>query len=175
MAPDAPTPLPVRPSEVERERVARLLRESSVAGRISIDTFSDRLEATFDARQRGELDDLVADILHPGPLRRVLAALRLGSGSPQLPALALPDRSRATVVFGRSRDCDCVLTEPTVSRRHAELRHDGSHWLLRDLASLNGTRVNGLRLLEETEVRPGDRVSFGEERLRLVAPRPGSA
>jgi pSer/pThr/pTyr-binding forkhead associated (FHA) protein len=37
--------------------------------------------------------------------------------------------------------------------------------------SRNGTRVNGLRVLEETEVRPGDRLSLGEVRFRLVLRR----
>lgn len=60
-----------------------------------------------------------------------------------------------------------MVPEPSVSRRHAELRRDGA-WLLRDLGPRNGTRVNGLRVLEETEVRPGDRVSLGEGRYRLA-------
>ncbi|MGH2761458.1 MAG: FhaA domain-containing protein, partial [Thermoleophilaceae bacterium] len=72
-------------------------------------------------------------------------------------------------VLGRSRECDCVLAEPSVSRRHAELRRVGGRWLLRDLGSRNGTRVNGVRVLEETEVGPGDRVSFGDAGYRLAA------
>jgi pSer/pThr/pTyr-binding forkhead associated (FHA) protein len=85
------------------------------------------------------------------------------------PRLALP--SAASVTFGRSRDCDCVVADPTVSRRHASLRlHDGA-WLLRDLRSANGTLVNGWRVLEEVEVRPGDRVTFGAVTYRLGAPR----
>jgi pSer/pThr/pTyr-binding forkhead associated (FHA) protein len=83
-----------------------------------------------------------------------------------VPVLALP-ASDGLVTLGRSRDCDCVLAEPSVSRRHAELRRDGESWLLRDLGSRNGTRVNGVRLLGETEVCPGDRVSFGDARFRL--------
>ena len=61
-----------------------------------------------------------------------------------------------------------MVPEASVSRRHAELRRDATRWLLRDLGSRNGTRVNGLRVLEETEVRPGDRVSFGDARYRLA-------
>jgi pSer/pThr/pTyr-binding forkhead associated (FHA) protein len=88
---------------------------------------------------------------------------------PHVPVLALPER---TVILGRSRDCDCVLAEPSVSRRHAELRREGGRWLIRDLGSRNGTRVNGVRLLDEAEVCPGDRVSFGDARFRLgEAPR----
>ena len=87
---------------------------------------------------------------------------------PHVPVLALPPGDRR-VVLGRSRDCACVLGEPSVSRRHAELRRDGARWLLIDLGSRNGTRVNGARLLGEADVGPGDRVSFGDVRFRLGA------
>jgi hypothetical protein len=114
----------------------------------------------------------------PGPLRRVLIRavawwstldrdMRVAWKRPHVPVLALPAGDRK-VVLGRSRDCDCVLAEPSVSRRHAELRRDGARWLLRDLGSRNGTRVNGVRLLDEAEVSPGDRVSFGDARFRLA-------
>ena len=71
------------------------------------------------------------------------------------------------MTIGRSPDCDCLLTEPSVSRRHAELRRDGERWLLRDLGSRNGTRLNGMRVTEEVEVRPGDQLSLGGVRYRL--------
>ena len=176
---DAPTPIPLRPSEADRERIARLLRDGSVSGRISVDTFSDRVERAYGATGRDELDDLVADVHPPGPLRRALiwgveswsrlcADLEAAWRLPRLPALALPAHRDATITLGRSRDCDCVVAEASVSRRHAELRRDGSRWLLRDLGSRNGTRVNGLRVVEETEVRSGDRVSFGDAGYRLA-------
>jgi FHA domain/Domain of unknown function (DUF1707) len=151
-------------------------------GRLSLDTFSERIERTFDARSRGELDALVADVRPPGRLRRTLMRavawyatvdrdLRAAWQRPQLPVLALPAGERR-VVLGRSRECDCVLAEPSVSRLHAELRRDGGRWLLRDIGSRNGTRLNGVRLLDEAEVAPGDRVSFGDARFRLAeAPR----
>jgi hypothetical protein len=180
VAADAPTPLPLRPSAADRERIARLLRDGSVDGRLSVDTFADRVERSFVAANREQLDHLVADVRPPGPLRRVLLrtvawfsslADDLGAAweRPHVPALGLPTSADAVVVLGRSRDCDCVIAEPSVSRRHAELRRDGERWLLRDAGSRNGTRVNGVRLLEETEVAPGDRVSFGEARYRLTA------
>jgi pSer/pThr/pTyr-binding forkhead associated (FHA) protein len=64
-----------------------------------------------------------------------------------------------------------VLPESYVSRRHAELWRDGERWLLRDLGSSNGTRVNGVRVTEDVEVRPGDRVSLGGAAYRLRARR----
>jgi pSer/pThr/pTyr-binding forkhead associated (FHA) protein len=72
------------------------------------------------------------------------------------------------VTIGRASDCDCVLTNDTVSRRHARLRYAHDAWLLTDLGSTNGTRVNGWRVAGEVEVRVGDRVSFGTARFRLT-------
>ena len=174
---DASTPLPLRPSDAEREQIARALRAGSADGRLSIDTFSERIERTFAARSRGELDSLVADLKPPGAMRRTVMRtvawwsaldrdLRAAWQRPHVPVLALPE-AEGTVTLGRSRDCDCVLAEPSVSRRHAELRREGGRWVLRDLGSRNGTRVNGVRLLDEAEVCPGDRVSFGDARFRL--------
>jgi len=178
MAGDLSTPLPLRPSEADRARVAQVLREGSLDGRLSIDTFSERIERTFTARSRDELDSLAADLKPPGPLRRVLIRavawwstldrdMRVAWQRPHVPVLALP-ATDGPVTLGRSRECDCVLAEPSVSRRHAELHRDGARWLLRDLGSRNGTRVNGVRLLDEAEVSPGDRVSFGDARFRLA-------
>ena len=59
-----------------------------------------------------------------------------------------------------------MLSDDTVSRRHAELFLDGGRWILRDLGSSNGTWVNGRRVVE-AEVRTGDVVHFGGCRLRL--------
>ncbi len=74
-------------------------------------------------------------------------------------------------LVGRARDCDCVLSDQTVSRQHAALRHEDGAWFLRDLRSANGTRVNGSRVLDEVEVRPGDRVTFGAMTYRLGPPK----
>jgi FHA domain-containing protein/uncharacterized protein DUF1707 len=155
--------------------VAQELRAGSAEGRLSIDTFSERIERLLGARSKGELDALVADVRPPGRMRRTIMRavawwstldrdLRAAWQRPHVPVLALPER---TVTLGRSRDCDCVLAEPSVSRRHAELRREDGRWLLRDLGSRNGTRVNGVRLLDTMEVCPGDRVSFGDARFRL--------
>ena len=44
-------------------------------------------------------------------------------------------------------------------------------WVLRDLGSLNGTWLNGRRVVEEVEVFAGDLVAFGRTSYRLIAPR----
>lgn len=69
------------------------------------------------------------------------------------------DGPRATV--GRSKSADCVLADPNVSRRHAELRRspDGE-WEIVDLGSTNGLKVNGRRV-PAARLRPGDEVTLG--------------
>jgi pSer/pThr/pTyr-binding forkhead associated (FHA) protein len=100
---------------------------------------------------------------------RVAARVEAAWAAPRVERLALP-ASDGVVVFGRARDCDCVLADSTVSRSHAAIRRDGERWFLRDLASANGTRLNGRRVVDEVEVRPGDRVGFGAVGYRLTAP-----
>ncbi|MET0579334.1 MAG: FHA domain-containing protein [Ilumatobacteraceae bacterium] len=52
------------------------------------------------------------------------------------------------VSIGRDADCEMVSTNPTVSRRHASITHDGTGWTLRDEASSGGTYVDGRRISE---------------------------
>jgi hypothetical protein len=70
------------------------------------------------------------------------------------------DGPRATI--GRSKDADCVLRDPNVSRHHAELRRSAAgDWTVADLGSTNGIKVNGRRV-GSTRLNPGDRVTVGQ-------------
>ncbi len=64
-------------------------------------------------------------------------------------------------VLGRSRDCDIVLADSNVSRRHAEIRPSGQGWLIQDLGSTNGVRVNGRAINGPHPLEPGDSVELG--------------
>src|SRR3712207_3974027 len=64
------------------------------------------------------------------------------------------------VLVGRSRECDIVLSDPNVSRRHIELRRGERGWAAIDLGSTNGMKVNGRRL-SHAELEPGDRITIG--------------
>jgi Protein of unknown function (DUF3662)/FHA domain len=64
------------------------------------------------------------------------------------------------VVIGRSRECDIQLADPNVSRRHAELRREGSAFWLVDLGSTNGVDVNGRRQAR-AKLSDGDRITIG--------------
>ncbi len=69
--------------------------------------------------------------------------------------------------LGRSRQCEVVVDDPNVSRRHAELRPRGGSWVLTDLGSTNGSRVNGRDLEGPTVVKPGDEVELGTTVMRF--------
>ena len=62
--------------------------------------------------------------------------------------------------IGRSRDCDLVIDDPNISRRHAELRSEGESWRVIDLGSTNGIKVNRRRV-DEAALRTGDRITLG--------------
>ena len=75
------------------------------------------------------------------------------------------DAARSTV--GRSRDADCVLRDPNVSRHHAELRRSTSgDWTIADLGSTNGIKVNGRRV-GSTRLKSGDKVTLGTTTFRV--------
>ena len=69
--------------------------------------------------------------------------------------------------LGRSRQCDVTVDDPNVSRTHAEVRPRGGSWVLSDLGSTNGSRLNGHRV-EGTEVlKPGDEIELGTTVLQF--------
>jgi len=71
---------------------------------------------------------------------------------------------------GRLNDNDIVLTDPYVSRRHcAVLVHAGDGAELHDVASKNGTLLNGRRISHPTPLNPGDEIGMCECRLVFVA------
>lgn len=70
-------------------------------------------------------------------------------------------------IVGRSRRADVMLGDDSVSRTHALMWFDlGGTWV-QDVASSNGTRVNGTVIHEATAVRDGDVVSFGTARFNF--------
>ena len=189
-APSDSLPPVFRVSDEERDEVIRMLRDGSVAGRISNETFLRRVDRALHAQGADELAGLLAD-LPPvpdgnagGPVRwRVrattwLAEIRLRwprfrvvMRSPQPPPLVLPRGPRTVFTIGRSPDCDLPLGDMTVSWHHAELRRTEEAWVLVDLGSTNGTRVNGWRADSGFTVRAGDWVSFGRAAFRITGHR----
>ena len=77
-------------------------------------------------------------------------------------------REGAVFVVGRAPGCEVVVLDPTVSRKHAELRCGAADVSVKDLGSANGTFVNGLRV-DDAVIHEGDEVAFGAVSFRLVA------
>ncbi|MGH7738002.1 MAG: FHA domain-containing protein [Candidatus Tyrphobacter sp.] len=67
--------------------------------------------------------------------------------------------------IGRGTDVEVVVDDPDVSRHHARLEAENAVVYLSDLESANGTYLNGRRVREAIEVRPGDRIDVGTARL----------
>jgi hypothetical protein len=67
--------------------------------------------------------------------------------------------------LGRSRECEIVLEDAGISRRHAQIRPGADGWMLEDLGSTNGVRVNGAPLSGIRSLQPGDRVELGSTEL----------
>jgi len=67
---------------------------------------------------------------------------------------------KARVLLGRSRECDVQIEDANVSRRHAELRREGTAFWIVDLDSTNGIEVNGRRV-KRAKLEPGDTFTVG--------------
>ena len=84
----------------------------------------------------------------------------VGAGSLLLPTAERIPLGQKTITFGRSPEATVQLADPNVSRNHAEIRPNGNGWLLVDLGSTNGTRVNGARVNSHA-LTEGDEIAFG--------------
>jgi pSer/pThr/pTyr-binding forkhead associated (FHA) protein len=71
--------------------------------------------------------------------------------------------------IGRDSRCDLLIEDTTVSRWHARLERAAGRWLLTDLGSTNGTRLNGWRVGQPVPVQAGDLVAFGSAQF-VVCP-----
>jgi hypothetical protein len=102
---------------------------------------------------------------------RVRDALEQAPGRRRSPRALLVVAGRRLLVppqgatIGRSRDCEIVLDDTGVSRRHAELRSAGDGWTIEDLGSTNGVRVNGRELRGLQALDPGDVIELGSTRI----------
>jgi pSer/pThr/pTyr-binding forkhead associated (FHA) protein len=76
---------------------------------------------------------------------------------------------RDWMVIGRGRGADIVIAEPTMSRAHAAIGFDGSHFFVQDLGSTNGTRVNGSRE-QKAVLKNGDEVQLGKLAIAVTLP-----
>ena len=163
---------------MRRQRLARTLNAAYAEGLLSERTLAHRLDALF----AGELidparlvGDLTRHVSRPGPGRGRLDELisglrraRVAAGAQESGILLALDwtGARDELLIGRAPGCDVIVPAETVSRRHARLIFRDGGWILQDLNSTNGTRLNG-RYVGRCRLRPGDQLALGDQLLRV--------
>jgi pSer/pThr/pTyr-binding forkhead associated (FHA) protein len=75
--------------------------------------------------------------------------------------------SQAEIILGRDPGCDIPISDDTISTRHAQLSYHHNQWWLEDLASTNGTALNGTLVNMPTVITSGDEIKCGETRLTV--------
>jgi hypothetical protein len=68
--------------------------------------------------------------------------------------------TKRRTLIGRSKDCDLQIDDPSASRKHAEVRQEGTAYWIVDLDSTNGLEVNGLRT-QRAKLDHGDKITIG--------------
>jgi pSer/pThr/pTyr-binding forkhead associated (FHA) protein len=101
------------------------------------------------------------------------ARMKQGEGGFGAGSLVLPTGERVPLgehilTIGRLPECNIVLADPNVSRNHAEIRPRGAGYVVVDLGSTNGTKINGARVAEK-ELVDGDLLMFGNTQMRFEA------
>lgn len=139
-------------------------------------SFVGPVEVTFE-----EVDGLATGAfrVRSAVVATVAGAVAVRPAAPQLAGRSEPEAATApaylseggrtialaqSTVLGRGTEADVQLPDTGVSRRHAELRQVDGHVELHDLASTNGTRVNGQRVTAVT-LHDGDRILVGSTEL----------
>jgi hypothetical protein len=96
---------------------------------------------------------LVLTVLEPGE-SRLESGARIGVRS-------------APTVIGRATSADVVVADAAVSAQHARLDWTDGAWVVRDLDSTNGTRLNARAVRGPTRLRPGDTLEVGPVRFAV--------
>ena len=72
--------------------------------------------------------------------------------------------------LGRSQDCECVIDDVNVSRRHAIVRKDWSGYVLEDLGSKNGILLNDKPVTRRARLKHEDELQIGPIKLVFIDP-----
>jgi hypothetical protein len=161
-----------------RQRLARTLNAAYAEGLLSERTLAHRLDVLFAGvliDPAGLVGDLTRRVARQGLGRGLLGGLTsslrrtsLTEGMQETGILLALDWSGAgdELLIGRDPGCDVTVPADTVSRRHARLIFRDGGWILQDLGSTNGTRLNG-RYVGRCRLHPGDQLALGDQLLRV--------
>ena len=125
-------------------------------------------------------DDLIEDPKDGLDAEELAAVAALPAGSALLIVKRGPsDGSRFLLdidvtTAGRHPNAEIFLDDVTVSRKHAEFKRDAQGFTVTDLASLNGTYLNGSRV-DSAKLTDGDEVQVGKFKLTFYAASSGRA
>ena len=78
----------------------------------------------------------------------------------------IPLRSQKNIL-GRSPAATIRVPDPSISRSHCSLVFNGSHWVIADLGSSNGTFVDGHQILQPSLVMPGSVIGIARVEFRI--------
>ena len=136
--------------------------------RLSLGEFGIQAKLVRPAEADGEAEAVEGDFGHT-MVYSTTGARKVESPRQEMRVLLVAEDKRTVVtgdpfVIGRSRECDLVLDDPNVSRRHAELRREDGGWAVHDLGSTNGIKLNGRRS-RGGSLSPGDEITLGLSRL----------
>jgi pSer/pThr/pTyr-binding forkhead associated (FHA) protein len=82
--------------------------------------------------------------------------------------------AKPVVILGREASCDFALDDQTVSSHHARLAYRKQQWWLEDLASTNGTYLNGEMVNIPVVITHGDEVRLGTMGVRIEIGQPST-
>jgi hypothetical protein len=84
--------------------------------------------------------------------------------------------TKPVIILGREPECDFPLDDQTVSSQHARLYYRQQQWWLEDLASTNGTYLNGAEVTTPVVITHGDELRLGHlgVRIEIGSPSPGT-
>ena len=94
-----------------------------------------------------------------------MATLHIVSGTHSGESFSLELRE---TLLGRHPDCQCVLRDSTVSRRHARITRDANGYVLDDVGSQHGTRLNGELVRSPLRLRDGDEIVLSNTKLIFI-------
>jgi len=139
--------------------------------RLSLGEFGIQAKLVRPAEAGAEAEAVEAEFGHTMVYSTTTGDRRVEPSRQGARALLVSDDKRTVIsgdpfVIGRSRECDLVLDDANVSRKHAEVRQEGGSWVIHDLGSTNGIKLNGRRS-EGGALKPGDEITLGLSRLKF--------